>query len=676
MSVAILAQACALRRRVVVVCAMADNPRQSGDGEPDAKKARLDEASGGNVDGAAGVDVDGGDGPLDDDEVVEQGGRKRVKRKLVLVLGYLGFRYRGLMINYEIEEAAQVKSVEYYLRQGLVRAGMVSALNAERLEQKIGWTRSSRTDAGVSAVRLIISGRFLVHEDEFDTEDHNPGAVADLNRELPEDIRCFSAVRVPRSFDAKRSCSWREYEYLLPVAMCVPRGPAREGAEDAALAAVQRVMSRFEGCHSFHNFSRLKASDLAWRGAAEPGDEGGGDAEDAGAGQGRGKGGKGKSKGKGKAKGGKGGKGKGKAGRASRAPAETDGADGARAEAPAAVEDPVVALEETKLQSPPTSAADAMGAADAPSGADRKPLPEPPWLDICARDAASGAWRERPPEVLKHTQTTMWMCVVEKTLNSGFLRVRLRGQFFLYNQIRLMVGTAAAIARGTLPEELLELALQLPVEMHMPLAPPTGLFQRTSGFSMLDPRAGFAAMDAEQATLCMLPASGFVLCDAPGTEAAEAFVLRVEAEIARLWREGGEAEAWSQKLDAVRVPQPAVLAELRALAGQAAEREEGFKQQQAEGDERRRRSSLEDGVSFAGVMPRRFATALMVRFRLIPSWRVSHVQHALAQRLRRWSKQPDERPAGISSPPEIAELLEYVESVGLQALAEEGASDT
>ena len=35
--------------------------------------------------------------------------------------------------------------------------------------------------------------------------------VADVNKHLPDDVRCFSAARVPNNFDAKHVCSWREY---------------------------------------------------------------------------------------------------------------------------------------------------------------------------------------------------------------------------------------------------------------------------------------------------------------------------------------------------------------------------------------------------------------------------------------------------------------------------------
>ncbi|ANQ05761.1 Pseudouridylate synthase 1 [Plasmodium coatneyi] len=38
-----------------------------------------------------------------------------------------------------------------------------------------------------------------------------------LNEHLPEDIRCFDMHRVTKSFDARKFCSFRLYEYLFPV---------------------------------------------------------------------------------------------------------------------------------------------------------------------------------------------------------------------------------------------------------------------------------------------------------------------------------------------------------------------------------------------------------------------------------------------------------------------------
>lgn len=360
------------------------------------------------------------------------GGPRRVKRKFAVVVGFLGFGFRGLQINYEIENApGGKKSVEHVIREAMVRAGLVTAVNAERLEQKINWSRSSRTDAGVSATRLIISAKLLVREEDVDEDGRCRSLVDELNRELPGEIRCFGAVKVPRSFDAKRVCSWREYEYLLPTEMARPPGTGQDlKAEDAA-RDMQRVMSHFEGCNSYHNFTRLKAADLVWRSTSSAdarASDDAGDADDVGDSEGIG-GGR-QSKGKGGKKGKKGGKGNKKGTRSSSKGGGRGKGGGAGDEAHDAVP------EDGGL---PIDGSDPEGeapAAVAPQKGGQAATPIPMWAEFCTRDSTTGEWRERSDLVLKHTQSTIWMIDVEPAVDGAFLRIRLRGQFFLYNQIR------------------------------------------------------------------------------------------------------------------------------------------------------------------------------------------------------------------------------------------------
>jgi len=78
--------------------------------------------------------------------------------------------------------------VEEALRRALVSAGILTAANAERLEQKAGWSRSSRTDSGVSANRLTVCAKLLVHEETLDAEGYCQALVEELNDKLPSDI--------------------------------------------------------------------------------------------------------------------------------------------------------------------------------------------------------------------------------------------------------------------------------------------------------------------------------------------------------------------------------------------------------------------------------------------------------------------------------------------------------
>jgi tRNA U38,U39,U40 pseudouridine synthase TruA len=534
-------------------------------------------------------------------------------------------------------------------------------MNARPLESKVNWSRSSRTDAGVHALRLVIAAKLLVDEEDIDVHGHSAALVAEINCELPDDIRCFGAIRVPRSFDAKSACSWREYEYLLPTHLVCRTEETVASVGSGALAnRLETALRHFEGCHSFHNFTRVKESDFAWKSPAKL-----------------------------EGKGHKNGKGRGKKRKASEVELEAEATSLQEDGGPATFEDVSAALGES-LPAVPEDAVDDQKQAASPSktsttnasgqdstcnsGPGRQP--EPTWVEVCACNPETGAWKERSAEVMKHTQSTIHMAKVEPTHGGELLRVRLRGQFFLYNQIRLMIGTAVAVSIGTLSEEILRTGLLLRVEMHMPLAPAVGLLLRTAGFTEMDRRAGFCAMDRQQAHDAMMPPEGIVLVSEHFAELARDFEGKVETEVQRQWHEAGELEAWTAKLACVRGPSEQTLASLRIMASEAAAKEADFRTSQAEADRKRREKYLATGSGgFLGAMPRRFAAELMVRFRILPGRRLTNIQWAVAAHLRNFQKEPSAKPACLSKtwPPELDDLLQYVAQVGAEALAEEGA---
>jgi hypothetical protein len=65
----------------------------------------------------------------------------------------------------------------------------------------------------------------------------------------------------------------------------------------------------------------------------------------------------------------------------------------------------------------------------------------------------------------------------------GMVTVRLRGQGFLMNQIRLMLSAAVLYARGVIPLEVILLSLETPYRFSFPLAPAEGLLLVDSGYS-------------------------------------------------------------------------------------------------------------------------------------------------------------------------------------------------
>ena len=130
--------------------------------------------------------------------------------------------------------------------------------------KKISWTRSARTDKGVSAAACCVGMRLVMVRDD------DAAMLEHINKHMPIEIRVHSITPVTGGFDAKTQCSKRRYEYLLPTYALLPCGEAagsdgvvQPDALSHRLQTLRAVLARFEGTHSFHNFttSRVKATD-------------------------------------------------------------------------------------------------------------------------------------------------------------------------------------------------------------------------------------------------------------------------------------------------------------------------------------------------------------------------------------------------------------------------------
>jgi hypothetical protein len=82
------------------------------------------------------------------------------KRKVALVVGYVGTGYHGLQFN---QKMAHLPTIEGEVEDALFRAGHIAGSNYRDLS-KIGWSRSSRTDKGVHAARLVLNAKLLVSD--------------------------------------------------------------------------------------------------------------------------------------------------------------------------------------------------------------------------------------------------------------------------------------------------------------------------------------------------------------------------------------------------------------------------------------------------------------------------------------------------------------------------------
>lgn len=109
------------------------------------------------------------------------------------------------LVGIQFNKIEEIQTIERVLENALYQIGCISDSNHESIH-KISWSRSSRTDKGVHAARLVISAKLLLPPTY-------PEGIEDLrskiNQTLPEDIRVFSLTKVNQGFCARKTCNWR-----------------------------------------------------------------------------------------------------------------------------------------------------------------------------------------------------------------------------------------------------------------------------------------------------------------------------------------------------------------------------------------------------------------------------------------------------------------------------------
>jgi tRNA pseudouridine(38-40) synthase len=188
-------------------------------------------------------------------------GTEMLKRKVVLLCGYVGSRYNGLQMR--PLEKCSLPTIENEMRIALSKAGHVIESNSFDLS-KIGWSKSSRTDKGVHAARILFSAKLEIPEVFLKTApDSNskflsfPEVVKNINDYLPSDIRVFSCSRTAGGFDPRNSGTWRAYEYIMPLSI-LKTSDSDSKSDEELLQNLNKCLNQFEGCHSFHNFHRVR----------------------------------------------------------------------------------------------------------------------------------------------------------------------------------------------------------------------------------------------------------------------------------------------------------------------------------------------------------------------------------------------------------------------------------
>ena len=197
------------------------------------------------------------------------------KKKVAVMFGFLGANYQGFQRN------PGAKTLEDAIERALYAAGGIMPSNYGDLK-KIAWTRSARTDKGVSAAACCVGMRLVMVREDFEQ------MVKRINLHMPPEIRVHSITPVVGGFDAKAQCSKRRYEYLLPTYALQRRGAREQQLSDPSrtvdpdvplvrttqshhsesplnreLQSLRAVLAKFEGTHNFHNYttSQVKATD-------------------------------------------------------------------------------------------------------------------------------------------------------------------------------------------------------------------------------------------------------------------------------------------------------------------------------------------------------------------------------------------------------------------------------
>ncbi|CAH6718343.1 tRNA pseudouridine(38/39) synthase [[Candida] jaroonii] len=167
-------------------------------------------------------------------------------RFIALKFAYLGWNYNGLAFQYE---PTPLPTVEEEILKALEKARLISEADPSCCK----FSRCGRTDKGVSAMNQVISLNVrsnLSLEEQQDKVNDNKELpyITILNSLLPSDIRITAlSLRPPVDFDARFSCKYRHYRYLIN----------KEGLD---IDLMNEAAAKYVGIHDFRNFCKLDGS--------------------------------------------------------------------------------------------------------------------------------------------------------------------------------------------------------------------------------------------------------------------------------------------------------------------------------------------------------------------------------------------------------------------------------
>ena len=179
---------------------------------------------------------------------------RRKKKPVALLLAYVGQKYKGNTHNAHQPRGSTVDDV---VEDAVFSWGGILLPNyRSRGLQRLKWSRSSRTDKGVSSLCTVVSLRAEIDPTVWDDDVEARAAAREISQFLPDDVECFAVYNTPKSFQARRECIMRTYEYLLPARVLGLEGGVSDASARERLAKFSAALGAFVGAHPFHNYTR------------------------------------------------------------------------------------------------------------------------------------------------------------------------------------------------------------------------------------------------------------------------------------------------------------------------------------------------------------------------------------------------------------------------------------
>ena len=180
----------------------------------------------------------------------------RKKKPVAIVLAYVGQGYKG---NTHNAQAPRGTTVDDVVEDALFAWGGILMPNyRSRGLQRLKWSRSSRTDKGVSSLCTVVSLRAEIDPEVWTKDVEARETAREITKHLPEDVECFAVYNTPKSFQARRECIMRTYEYLLPARVLDLERGVLDASDAERLELFSKALAAFVGAHPFHNYTKRK----------------------------------------------------------------------------------------------------------------------------------------------------------------------------------------------------------------------------------------------------------------------------------------------------------------------------------------------------------------------------------------------------------------------------------